>query len=137
MKDKDVPQDPSILEGHQRACYAVNDLGRYVVVPSSGWSVEKVVNAQAVDEIRAQVEAARQRVQQGLSSPLEYHMARRQMTPGMLAAETGLWRLRVRRHLKPESFAKLSPDLRLRYATALGMSTDELQCVPDTANTHD
>ena len=87
-----------MLAGHRRACYAVDEHGRYVVVPSKGWQVEKIVNAQAVEEIRRAVEAVRERVHQGRASPLEYHMVRCQMTPGLLASHTGLWSWRVRRH---------------------------------------
>lgn len=130
MKTTEVPQDESMLAGHRRACYAVDEHGRYVVVPSKGWQVETIVNAQAVEEIRRAVEAVRGRVHQGRASPLEYHMVRCQMTPGLLASYTGLWTWRVRRHLKPEIFARLKPALRTRYAHAFGISVAALVSVP-------
>jgi len=133
MKAKDVPQEISMLEGHQRACYALDEDGRYTVVPSTGWEVEKIVNAVAVDEIRASIEAARQRALRGESSALEYHMLRCHMTPAMLAANAGIWKWRVRRHLRPEIFARLGSSLLSRYADALRMSPGELQQVPRTA----
>ena len=130
MKAKDVPQEDSILEGHRRACYAIDDAGRYTVVASRGWEVEKVVNAVAVGDLRDELEQVRQRVVAGLASPLEYHMHRCQMTPGMLAANTGAWTWRVRRHLQPKIFATLSPQLLARYAEALRVTVTELQNVP-------
>jgi len=133
MKAKDVPQEISMLEGHQRACYALDEDGRYTVVPSTGWEVEKIVNAVAVDEIRATIEAARQRALRGESSALEYHMLRCHMTPAMLAANAGIWKWRVRRHLRPEIFARLGSSLLSRYADALRMSPEELKQVPGTA----
>lgn len=122
-----------MLEGERRACYAEDAHGRYVVVPSTGWEVEKIVNAQAVAEVRATIEAARARVLQGLRSPLEYHMACRQMTPALLAANVGVARLRVWWHLRPRPFARLPRALLARYAEALAMPVDELRRLPDRA----
>jgi len=130
MKAKDVPQEVSMLEGHQRACYALGEDGRYTVVPSTGWEVEKIANAVAVDEIRATIEAARQRALRGEASALEYHMLRCHMTPAMLAANAGIWKWRVRRHLRPAIFARLSASMLARYADALRMRPEELGQVP-------
>jgi hypothetical protein len=135
MKTTEVPQDESMLAGHRRACYAVDEHGRYVVVPSKGWQAENIVNAQAVEEIRRAVEAVRGRVHLGRASPLEYHMVRCQMTPGLLASYTGLWSWRVRRHLKPEIFARLKPALLTRYAQAFGISVEALGSVPTSTGT--
>ncbi len=133
MKIHDVPQEDAMLEGHQRACYAVDDAGRYVVVGSRGWAVEKVVNAQAVDEVRRVIEAAHARVLRGEASTLAYHMARCQMDVALLAANTGIWRLRIYRHLKPVVFAGLQPALLQRYADALGVSVEVLCRLPESA----
>lgn len=131
MKKADVPQEESMLEGHQRACYALDELGRYVVVGSIGWEVEKVVNSQANDEVRQAIATALARVRSGLMSPLGYHMARRQMDAAMLSAYSGISRLRVRWHLRPGPFARLAPALLQRYAEALHLSVDELRQLPE------
>lgn len=133
MKAKEVPQEESVLEGNRRACYAQDENGRYVVVPSKGWDVEKVINDQAHVAIDRPVEAARQSVLAGEASPLLYHMLRCQMTVGLLAATAGIWRWRVRRHLKPAPFASLNNDLLGRYADALGTSVEALKTVPPQA----
>ena len=133
MKAKEVPQEISMLDGHQRACYALGEDGRYTVVPSTGWEVEKIVNAVAVDEIRATIESARQRVLRGEASALEFHMLRCHMTPAMLAANAGIWKWRVRRHLRPDVFAGLRAAILARYADALRMTPEELKQVPGIA----
>lgn len=130
MKARDVPQEDSILEGHRRACYAIDEGGRYTVVASKGWEVEKIVNGVAVADLREQLEYVRQRALAGHASPLEYHMQRRQMTPAMLAANTGLWTWRVRRHLRVDVFSTLKSSLLARYAEALRVDVDELTQVP-------
>ncbi len=130
MKIEQVPQEQSMLAGERRACYAEDAHGRYVVVPSTGWEVEKIVNAQAVAEVRAAIEAARARVLQGRRSPLDYHMACCQMTPALLAANAGIARLRVWWHLRPRPFARLSRAVLARYAEALAIPVEELCRLP-------
>jgi len=130
MKAKDVPQEDSILEGHRRACYALDDSGHYTVVPSRGWEVEKIVNGIANADLREELEQVRQRALAGQASPLEYHMQRRQMTPALLAANTGIWSWRVRRHLRPSIFPALKPAVLARYAAALRVTVEELTRVP-------
>jgi hypothetical protein len=130
MKKADVPQEESMLEGHQRACYALDEQGRYVVVGSIGWEVEKVVNSQANDEVRQAIAVALARVRAGTMSPLGYHMARRQMDIAMLSAYSGISRFRVRWHLRPGPFSRLTSALLQCYADALHLSVDELRQMP-------
>ncbi len=131
MKAKEVPQQPSELqEGLRRALYAADDTGAYVVVPSKGWHVEQIVNDQAQEVIHHAVEEARQLVLQGKASPLKYHMARCQMTVGLLAETAGFWRWQVSRHLTPKGFAGLEKSKLQRYADALGMTVETLCAIP-------
>jgi len=136
MKKADVPQEESMLEGHQRACYALDEQGRYVVVGSTGWEVEKVVNSQANDEVRHAIVVALARVRAGSMSPLGYHMARRQMNVAMLSAYSGISRFRIRWHLRPGPFTRLTSALLQRYASALHLTADELSHVPE-GNVHE
>jgi len=136
MKADEVPQDDSVLGDHRRAVYATDARGRYVAVASRGWEVEKIVNAQANEEIRATVEAARLRVRAGRASALEYYMLRAQMTPGLLASYAGLASLRVRWHLRPAVFRRLPTALLRRYADALGIDVETLRVVPDRPEVH-
>jgi hypothetical protein len=130
MKVNEVPQDTTFYEGEKRACYALNDAGKYVIVPSSGWSAEDVVNGLAVAELAANLEKTRQEVLKGLKSPLVYHMERRQMTPEILAKTVGMLSFRVRRHFRPDVFNSLKPSIMVRYAQALALTIDELRSVP-------
>jgi len=132
MKTRDVPQDQenSMLAGYQRACYAVDEQGRYVVVGSVGWEVENVVNAQANADVQAQIEAAWQRARNGEVSPLAVHMARRQMDVAMLASYSGFSRWRIRWHLRPGVYARLPEKILQRYADALQIPVTELRTLP-------
>jgi hypothetical protein len=132
MKVNEVPQDETFYEGVKRACYALDNEGKYIIIPSSGWSAEEVVNGLAVDELKNKLEETRMDVIKGLKSPLAYHMEYRQMTPEILAKTVGMFSFRVRRHFRPEIFAKLKPSVIKRYALALALTEQELKSVPDT-----
>ena len=127
MREREVPQEENrSLAGHRKAVYAVDDDGRLKLVPSRGWEVEEIVTRQAVEDLERRAEEARARVLAGESSPLEYHMYRARMDLELLSQTTGLWRWRVRRHLRPAAFARLPLALRRRYAEALGVSVEAL-----------
>ena len=131
MKVNEVPQDDiTYYEGKRRACYAINDKGKYVIVTSTGWKAEEVFNGLAVDELAANLEETRKAVLKGLKSPLAYHMERRQLIPTILAKTAGIATFRVKRHLRPEIFNELKPSVLERYAQALAVSMEELKTVP-------
>jgi hypothetical protein len=131
MKVGEVPQDDSILEGHQRACYAQDQDGRYVIATSRGWEVERIANGVVIAEIDAKIAAARAEVLAGRVSVLAYHMARCHMDVSLLAAHTGLWSFRIRRHLRPEVFTRLDSALLRRYAEAFDIEPEALRRLPD------
>jgi hypothetical protein len=134
MREKDVPQEGNAtLAGARKAVYALGEDGKYRAVPSAGWKVEEAVTSMAIAEFEAQAQAALARVRAGQSAPLEYHMYRRRMDVQTLAQSTGLFRWRVRRHLRADVFPRLSPALRARYADALGMTAAELASLPPDA----
>ena len=127
MREREVPQEGNrSLAGHRKAVYAVADDGKLRLVPSRGWEVEEIVTRQAVEDLERRAEEARARVLAGQSSPLEYHMYRARMDLELLSQTTGLWRWRIRRHLRPAAFARLPLALRRRYAEALGVSVEAL-----------
>ena len=123
MKLQDVPQDldPTYLGG-QRLCYAVNDEGKYVQAQSSGWETERVVKDLAWKVIDDELALIRAEVRQGKASPLFYFMRSRQMDTSLLAENMGIWRWRVRRHLRAGTFRGLSETLLARYADCLEIS---------------
>jgi len=126
-----VPQEGNAtLGGHCKLMYARDAGGRLVGVPSRGWEAEEIVTSHAVDVLLARAEAARERAARGLASPLEYWMHQRRMDVALLSQTSGLWQWRVRRHLRPGRFARLSPALLARYAQALGLEVAQLKGLP-------
>jgi hypothetical protein len=132
MKVNEVPQDnvPQYYEGLKKGHYALNDEGKYVIVPSIGWEAEEVINGLAVDELTANLEETRKSVLAGQKSTLCYHMEVRQMTPEILAQTVGIAKFRVKRHFRPDIFEKIKTTVLERYAKALAITLDELRTVP-------
>ena len=131
MKKTEVPQDSLPEYGNERrALYAVDDSGRYATAASAGWKADQVVNEQAVDEYRRLAADALERARAGAASPLEFHMYDRRMEVESLAPAAGFWQWRVRRHLKPDVFKRLSREILARYAEAMGLTVDELTRLP-------
>jgi hypothetical protein len=133
MKVNEVPQDITYYEGVKRACYALNDQGKYVVVTSTGWETEEVVNGLAVTDLAAMLEETRKAVLAGQKSPLCYHMERRQMNPDILGKTAGVAVFRVKRHFRPDIFNKLKHSVLNRYAQALAVTMEELKTVPHSS----
>lgn len=132
MKAEDVPQEEWIKGHGKRACYAQDENGRYVVVPSKGWEVEKIVNSQAHEIIDGRIEETRLAVIAGQVSPLKYHMECNQMDVALLASTIGFWRWQVKRHLKPKHFTALEKETLEKYAQVLRVSVEELKKVPSS-----
>jgi hypothetical protein len=127
MLKNEVPQDEGIAEGLEEVTYAVDDDGRYVLVPSTGWEPKNISNYQAWEIIASQIDTARQQVLANKLSPLAYHMARNLMDLPLLAQYMGIMRWRVKRHLQPKVFNKLKPEILERYAILLKVTVDELK----------
>ena len=127
MRERDVPQEGNAtLAGHRKAVYAVGDDGKLKIVPSRGWEVEETVTRQAIEDLEQRAHDARERALAGRASPLEYHMYRARMDVPLLSQTTGLWRWRVKRHLRPGAFERLPDSIKQRYAEAMGIPVDAL-----------
>ncbi|HEX5682875.1 MAG TPA: hypothetical protein VFY73_02470 [Ideonella sp.] len=131
MDANNVPQEGNAtLGGQRKAIYARDENGKLTIVASRGWEVEEIVTRQAVDAMAQQAEVSRERVLAGLASPLEYWMHAQRMDVALLAQSSGFWQWRVRRHLKPQGFSRLSEAQLGRYAQALGLATAALRKLP-------
>ena len=81
----------------------------------------------AVFELDAQTQAAREAVEKGEYSPLYYHMFRCRYDETGLAMSAGVWKWQLRRHFRPEVFAKLPAKTLQKYADACQISIDDLK----------
>ncbi|HTN07536.1 hypothetical protein [Agriterribacter sp.] len=130
MKKEDIPQDPSALHNiTKEVSYAVDENGNYVTELSTGWDVKIKALDVAWSDIEKKVANARQKVLNNEASPLLYFMELKLMDIQILSDYTGFWKWRIRRHLKPLVFEKLSAKKLQRYATAFDVTVEALKNV--------
>jgi hypothetical protein len=123
MQIKDIPQDPSVLDKVSKViCYATDENGNYVTGKSRGWEIETKAQDVTWQDINTRVQLSRQKVIQGEASPLLFFMELRLMDISMVAAYTGFWKYKVKNHLKPHVFNKLSENKLLKYAEIFDVS---------------
>jgi hypothetical protein len=129
MKRSEVPQDKSNLESanFRELCYAVDENGEYTTEHTTGWDPKTIALNNAIDEINARIQDAKQRVLENTTSPIEYYMEVHKMDLSVLASYVGMWKWRVKRHFKPKVFNKLSIKTMQKYADVFEISIHELQ----------
>lgn len=131
MKKSDVPQDRGISEDIQVVSYATEDDGRYVKTRSRGWEPINVANGLAWEQIDETIRTTIADIKRGKLSPLAFYMVVNQMDVALLARYTGMFKWRVKRHLRPPVFATLKSGLKEKYATLFKVSVADLDHVPD------
>lgn len=132
MRTDEVPQDKtSTYAGHKKLIYAQDDKGEFTGVQSSGWEAEAEATLDAVNLYRQLAREAFDEVRAGDYSPLYFHMYDCRMDLTLLCQLTGLWRWRVKRHLRPGPFARLKPKVLARYADAMDKPIETIKTLPD------
>jgi len=128
VKKKEVPQDDEgLLEGKFREpCYAVDEEGNYIAVPSTGWAPKNAALKQAWEEINMKAREAAKDVLDGRYSILVWYMEKKIMDLKLLSQYTGISRRKIRKHLKPEAFSGLDTDTLQKYADAFNITLEEL-----------
>ena len=128
MKAKDVPQDDAnMLQGKLREpIYSLDENGNYTTVQSVGWNPKNEVMKEAWDQVNDKVEHARNKVLSGELSPLGYYIEKNIMDIGLVAKYMGIWRWTVKRHLKPNIFARLKEETLEKYAQVFNITKEQL-----------
>ncbi len=128
MLENEVPQEGNkTLGGVKKAMYATSNGGEYKIVESEGWSAEEIATTVAVDEFNTLQDEALARLRGGEASPIEYLMYKNRMDLPTLCSIVKMFGWRVKRHFRPELFAKLDDKLLFKYANAFDISPEELK----------
>lgn len=115
MEIDEIPQDDSkIFRGQRKVIYGTRN-GKFEAGTSTGWQAEEFATEQAVDELNQLTEQALQAVKNGEKSPIYYLMYKNRYDLQSLAQATGFWQWQIKRHFRPEVFAKLSERKLGRY----------------------
>jgi hypothetical protein len=128
MKKKEVPQDEGLSDGlFEDICYALDENGNYVIVPTTGWQPKTDALLQAWEVIHEKIEQVRQQVLAGELSPIAYYMEKNLMDVKLLSEYTDLPKRKIRKHLKPDRFNQLDEKILARYAETLGITVETLR----------
>lgn len=128
MKKEETPQYPGALSKLTRElCYARDENGKYTTVLSKGWEVKATALEATWQDIEKRIAGVREKVLSGEGSPIWFFMEYRLMDIQILAAYTGLWKWRIRRHLKKENFSRLNEKTLSRYAKAFNVTVQQLK----------
>jgi hypothetical protein len=128
MKKTDVPQDDAnMMQGKFREpVYVLDDNGNYTTVRSVGWDPKNEVMQDAWDNINEKVKLAREKVLAGKVSPIAYYIEKNIMDVRLVASYMGIWRWKVKRHMKPSVFRKLDYNILEKYAEVFGVTVEQL-----------
>lgn len=128
MKKEEIPQDLGALgKITGEVCYVVDESGKYTTVLSNGWEVKSSALDVAWKDVEQRIAAAAEKVKSREASPILFFMELRVMDIGIVAAYTGFWKWRVKKHLKYPVFEKLSDATLTRYAELFEVSLEELK----------
>ncbi len=127
MDKKNVPQDRGVVEKLSLVFYAVDESGKYVKEQSAGWEPVTIAHEQAFEAMEERLALVGERVKKGELSPIAYYMEKNLMDAKMLSDYIGISRWRVKRHLDPRVFRRLSSPLLERYAKVFGITARQLK----------
>lgn len=130
MKINEVPQDNEAFKGKSevhKLIYATNEDGSYTSVNSEGWEVENLATIQAWEAVLEDIKVIEQQVQSGKVSPIAYFMHKSLMELPVLAKYVGKWKWQVKRHFKPDVFARLDDNILNQYAKVFNITLQELK----------
>ncbi|TDW50143.1 hypothetical protein EV144_102578 [Flavobacterium sp. 270] len=129
MEKEKVPQDSSNLTKNnvKELLYATDENGEYTTTLSTGWEPKAIALSNSIDEINERIADAKNQVENGEASPILYFMELNKMDLTILSSYVGLWKWRVKRHFKPNVFAKLNDNTLKKYADTFEISVEELK----------
>jgi hypothetical protein len=127
IKHIDIPQEKnSAQDGVRKVMYAPNNSGKFKRFKYSS-SVEEFATKTAVHEYEILKKESLEKIRAGISSPIEFFMHKNRMDLPTLAAISGFFQFRVKRHLKAEIFQKLNDKILTKYADGFNISLKDLK----------
>ncbi len=126
MDTSEHPSTATITDGLKIVHYSLNSSGAYEQVTGFICPEVEVANHQAWREIDRLIAGSREKVQAGRVSCLHFYMTVNLMDIRLLARYTGQSRWKVRLHMFPFIFNRLSGNILQRYAQLFKISPDDL-----------
>ncbi|MCA9750151.1 MAG: hypothetical protein KC414_13665 [Romboutsia sp.] len=128
MKKSEVPQDKSFLSENnlKEICYAINEKGEYTTIASQGWEVKNIAINASLSNIQDRIDLSLNLIKLGKLSPIAYYMELNKMDINILSGYTGYSKWRIKRHLKPNIFKKLTDKQLKIYCDVFNININSL-----------
>jgi hypothetical protein len=127
MKVNEVPQYGKTVYKAQLVLYAVDDEGKFVPTPSSGWETAFCSGHNLELEFKEFAEQAKVRIKNNQSSPLEYFMFRATLDLDGLAQFMEISKRKVKKHLTVKGFEKIDDAMLEQYAHLLHTDVETIK----------
>lgn len=125
-EDKEAPAEEKLYTYNRELFYYFDKEKGFTRAVDYQNNSNQVIIKQGWDAAEQRLSDIREKVKAGILSPIAFYMEKRLLEVPMLAAymEIGAWR--VKRHLKPKVFKKLSQATLSKYADIFEISVEML-----------
>ncbi|TRZ75382.1 MAG: hypothetical protein D4R97_02545 [Bacteroidetes bacterium] len=114
---------------HRELLYSQYADGKFEMNIGYHGESDRIPLQQGWDMVNERIEVARLKVKAGEASPISYYMEKLMVTPLDLSLHSGIMVWRVKRHLKPKVFNRLSGKTLKKYAEAFNITIDQLKYI--------
>jgi hypothetical protein len=123
MKEKDLYIENKI---NQIILYAEKEDESYDAIKSGSYAVKHFLGDYFKLKENLDKEL-REELKKGNITPVYYYMLMQDMGPGDLAKRVGISKRKLRKHFRPDVFAKLDHARLQKYATVFGITVEQLK----------
>lgn len=125
MKEKDLHID---FKPHEVILFVEKDDKTYDAIRSGSFMSKNYLDDYLMKRDNLEKEL-RAELNKGKISPVYYFMVFQDIGIGDLARRVGISKRKLRKHFKPEVFAKLDEAMLQKYAVVFGVSVEEMKAV--------
>jgi hypothetical protein len=107
--------------------YKMDENGNFTHGLLANWGNKEIVNNSSWEIVKERIKDAKEKVIKGEISPIAYYMQKSITDAKTLSQYVGISKWRIKRHLKPRNFNKLSEKVLQKYADFFAISISELK----------
>ncbi len=107
--------------------YHMDENGNYTHELLANWGNKEIVNNASWEIVKERIKDAKDKVMSGELSPIAYYMQKCLTDIKTLSQYVGIASWRVKRHMKPAKFNKLSDKVLQKYADFFNVTIAELK----------
>lgn len=111
--------------------YSIDNEGHWDSKMVVNWGAKEIVNTQTWTIVQERIREAKEKVLKGEMSPVGFYMVKCIMDKKLCSEFTGFSKCKIRKHMKPKHFKKLTDETLQRYAETFEITLDEIKNLED------